>query len=882
MTLSTNTLLFNKTNFRRALKQSRSPLPVFKKGLQTGYEYLVTLFKSGEDIESIVDKQVYLTDQLLSHAWELFVDTDKFCLVAVGGYGRQELILNSDIDLMVLEKTRTSQEDKNQLEQFLVFLWDFGLEVGHSVRTVKECQREAKKDITVITNVMESRYLCGSRDLHESMLKAISPNKIWPTRKFFAAKLAEQQERHEKYSDSAHKLEPNIKESPGGLRDIQMIGWVILRHFDTIDIKTLVKKRFLTADEFKLLVNGRNFIWRIRFALHMLNNRREDRLLFEYQRNVAEQLGFTGEGNSGIEEFMKLFFITIRDISRLNEMLLQHFEEVIIFSKRKDKIIPVNARFQKRNDYIEIRNKNVFIKQPFALLELFLVMQQDPKIKGVRASTIRAVRDHLYLIKNRYRQDIRNRSLFMEIIKQPNLVGHRLRQMHRYGVLGAYLPEFAKIEGLMQFDMFHIYTVDEHTLTVIKNMRRFGLDESEESFPLCHEIVTKKLPKLELLYLAGLFHDIAKGRGGDHSKLGAKDAIDFCKRHSLSDFDAKLVGWLVENHLLMSRTAQREDLDDPEIIRNFANKIRDEIHLNYLHVLTIADICATNPDLWNSWKGTLLTKLYRRTVRELRQGKEVPILKNARIKDIKEEVLVLLEDKGLKQVLIEDIWKTFPQEYYLRHDKEEIVWHIDGIIKHKDKNKPLVMVKNSSGRGGSLIFVYMKNRDHIFATTTKIIEQLGLNVVDAKIINSKKDYTLDTYVVLEDDNNMVRGRERQLEIQQRILHALEKSDELPTLTNWVESRQLKSFDIPTQVIFNQDEKNNRTIMEVLTIDRPGVLSRIGTAMAHCGVRLLGAKIATLGERAEDIFYIRDKNNEPVVNEVKFECLKNTIIETLSK
>ncbi|MEQ8938628.1 MAG: DUF294 nucleotidyltransferase-like domain-containing protein, partial [Gammaproteobacteria bacterium] len=316
MTHSTNTLLFNKTNFRRALKQSRSPLPVFKKGLQTGYDYLITLFKSGEDIESIVDKQVYLIDQLLSNAWDLFVDTDKFCLVAVGGYGRQELILNSDIDLMILEKARTRQEDKKQLEQFLVFLWDFGLEVGHSVRTVKECQQEAKKDITVITNVMESRFLCGSRDLHESMLKAISPNKIWPTRKFFAAKLAEQQERHEKYSDSAHKLEPNIKESPGGLRDIQMIGWVILRHFDTIDIKTLVKKRFLTADEFKLLVNGRNFIWRIRFALHMLNDRREDRLLFEYQRNVAEQLGFNGEGNSGIEEFMKLFFITIRDISR--------------------------------------------------------------------------------------------------------------------------------------------------------------------------------------------------------------------------------------------------------------------------------------------------------------------------------------------------------------------------------------------------------------------------------------------------------------------------------------------------------------------------------------------------------------------------------------
>ncbi len=882
MTQPANNLLFNKTEFRRALKEEGNPLPVFKQSLQSGYDYLIALFKANEDIESIVAKQVWLVDKLLTEAWKIFVTSDRFCLVAVGGYGRKELILNSDIDLMILEKPRTGKEEKKQLEQFLVFLWDFGLEVGHSVRTVKECKQESKKDITVITNVMESRFLCGNAELHDAMLKAISPAKIWPTRKFFAGKLAEQQERHEKYSDSAHKLEPNVKESPGGLRDIQMIGWVILRHFNTIDIKTLVKKRFLTADEFKLLVNGRNFIWRIRFALHMLNNRREDRLLFEYQRNVAEQLGFVGEANTGIEQFMKHFFITIRDISRLNEMLLQHFEEDILYSKRREKIVSINPRFQKRNDYIEIKNKNVFLKQPFALLELFLVMQQDPKIKGVRASTIRAVRDHLYLIKSRYRQDIRNRSLFMEIIKQPNLVGHKLRQMHRYGVLGAYLPEFARIEGLMQFDMFHIYTVDEHTLKVVQNMRRLGLDEAKETFPLCNEIVTKKIPKRELLYLAGLFHDIAKGRGGDHSKLGAKDAIDFCKRHSLSDFDAKLVGWLVDNHLLMSRIAQREDLDDPEVISKFASMVRDEMHLNYLHVLTIADINATNPELWNSWKGTLLTKLYRRTSRELRRGSEVPVFRNARVKEAKAEALFLLKEKGLNEELINDFWKTFPQEYFLRHNKEEIVWHVDGIIKHKNKPKPLVLVKNSSDRGGTLIFVYLKNRDHIFASTTKVIEQLGLSVVDAKIILSKKEFTLDTYVVLENDNSMVKGRERQHEIRERIETALLNSDAQPKLTNFVESRHLKSFDIPTQVLFNQDEKNNQTIMEVLTIDRPGVLSRIGTAMSLCGVRLLGAKIATLGERAEDIFYIRTMENQPVYDEDKFECLKNTILETLSK
>ncbi len=878
---SANAKLFDKTGFKQALKKETTPLPVFKKTLQTGNEHLIQLFESGEDIESIVSKQVYLVDQLLIHAWRLFIDRDDYCLVAVGGYGREELMLASDIDLMIVEQARTPRESKQQLEQFLVFLWDFGLEVGHSVRTVKECKQEAKKDITVITNIMESRLLCGNEKLFEAMSQAIAPEKIWPIKKFFSGKLAEQNARHDKFSEYEHKLEPNIKESPGGLRDIQMITWVLLRHFNTIDIKMLVKKRFLTSDEYKLLVGGRNFLWRIRFALHMLNKRREDRLLFEYQRNVAELLGFTGAGNTGIEKFMKAYFNTIRDIGRLNEMLLQHFEEVIIFGKRRNRIVSINSRFQTNNNYLEIKNKNVFKRQPFALLELFLLLQQNPKIKGVRASTIRSIRDHLHLINNRFRHDIRNQSLFMEIIKQPRQVGHKLRLMHRYGVLGAYMPVFAKIEGQMQFDMFHVYTVDEHTLRVIQNMRRLGLEEMRDSFSLCHEIINKKLPKLELLYLAGLFHDIAKGRGGDHSKLGAKDAIDFCKAHSLSDYDARLVGWMVEKHLLMSRTAQREDIDDPEVIQQFAEQVRDVTHLNYLHVLTVADICATNPELWNSWKGTLLTSLYRRTLRELRRGKEKPILKNARLKDLKEEVVLLLEDKGIHDDKVTELWKTFSQEYFLRHSKEEIVWHTSGIVRHKNSDSPLILLLQKSARGGSLIFVYMKNRNNIFAITTKTIEQLGLNVVDARIITSKNDYTLDTYVVLENNNEPIKDKERALEIQNRLLKSLEDVNQLPTTGNWVESRHLKSFNIPTQVLFNQDEKNNRTMMEVLTMDRPGVLSRIGTAMASCEVTLLGAKIATLGERAEDIFFIRDKNNKPVSDPSKCDCLKNTIIETLS-
>ncbi len=871
--------LFDKSLFLQELKQQDQPLKIFKKTLKDGYEYLAEQFNSGENIELIIKRQSWFIDQLLIIAWQQFVDSEDYCLVAVGGYGRSELLLASDIDLMILEKRWANKNNKQQVSSFLTFLWDFGLEVGHSVRTVKECQYEAKNDITVMTNIMESRLLFGNEKLYEKMRHATSPKKIWPTRKYFESKLVEQKMRHEKYNDSSSKLEPNVKESPGGLRDIQMISWVAKRHFDNIDLSSLVKHKFLTSDEYKLLEAGRNLLWRVRFALHMTTGRREDRLLFEFQRPVAELMGFSSKDNKGIEEFMKMYFKAIREIIRLNEMLLQHFQEEIIYKKRKEKIVPINVRFQKRNDYIEVVNKNIFKRYPFALFEIFLLCQQDTKTKGVRASTIRLIRSNLHLIDDNFRNDIRNKSLFMEIIRQPNKVGHKLRMMHRYGVLAAYMPAFAAIEGQMQFDLFHIFTVDEHTLAVIQNMRLFSTDDCKEKFPLCHAL-SRNLPKLELLYLAGLFHDIAKGRGGNHAKLGAKDALEFCKLHQLSDYDSKLVAWLVEKHLIMSSTAQREDIDDPDVIMNFANEVRDQNHLDYLHLLTVADICGTNPELWNNWRGTLLTTLYHHTLYELRRSNEKPILKRERIKNTRQESLGLINNEALSEKRIIEHWKTVGEEYFLRHRSEEIAWHTEGILNHVNKDAPLVLIKKESNRGGSLIFVYMQDRKHIFATTTKSIEKLGLNVVDAKIITNRKNFTLDTFIVLENNGSLIKTNERCNEIKKRILNDLNSSSGIPEKGKWVEKRQLKSFSIPTRVTFHSDEKNNRNIMEVSTIDRPGVLSRIGIAMDLCDVKLLNAKIATYGERVEDIFYLQDNENNMIDDPLKFEFLKNLIIDAL--
>jgi len=854
----------------------------FRQALKQGNDYLAEAFGMGTPIKPLVYKRAWFIDQILQQAWEMYaLEKEPLALVAVGGYGRGELHPASDIDIMILIQPRSPAERIEKIESFLTFLWDIGLEVGHSVRTVKECVHESKNDITVATNLMESRVLAGDDDLYRKMRKATGSEKIWPTRKFFEAKLAEQEARHHKYDDSAHNLEPNIKESPGGLRDIQMIGWVAKRHFGTEELRELVDHGFLTRTEYQTLNTGLAFLWRIRFALHMHTGRREDRLLFDYQKYVAGVFGYQSEDNSAVEQFMKMYFRTIKELSRLNEMLLQHFQEAIIYAKRREKLRPINKRFQLRNNFIEARNKKVFEHYPFALLEIFLLIQQNEKIRGVRASTIRLIRENLDLIDADFRNDIRNKSLFLEIIRQPRWVGHELRRMHRYGVLGAYMPEFRAIEGLMQFDLFHVYTVDEHILTLVRNLRYFGVPERKHEYPLCSEVL-REIPKQELLYLAGLFHDIAKGRGGDHSRLGAEDAYRFCRDHQLSEYDSKLVSWLVENHLLMSQTAQRQDIDDPEVINRFAATVGDRQRLNYLYLLTVADIRATNPAMWNSWKDALLADLYRKTLLALRRGLENPLDKNERIRETRDESLALMSERLKSKLDLEALWDSLGDDYFLRHSPDEIAWHTKAIANADSDDLPLVLVREETERGGTEIFIYMPDRDFIFATTTWVMEQLNLDIHDARIITTSNDYVLDTYIVLEQSGEVVDGEKRSDEISDALRRALLNIDKLPAMrSNRITERKLRHFSIPTRVEFTTDEPNDRTIMLVSAADRPGLLSRVGLALRFCGARIQGAKIATYGERAEDIFFITDPDsNRPISGNIKFECLHNSITESL--
>jgi [protein-PII] uridylyltransferase len=739
---------------------------------------------------------------------------------------------------------------------FVTSLWDIGLEVGHSVRTVEECVHQSGQDITVATSLMEARKILGDEALYQRLRTATGPDRLWPSQEFFAAKLKEQQQRHAKYHDTAYKLEPNVKESPGGLRDIQTVGWVAKRHFGADTLHGLVDHGFLTEDEYQRLQAGQEHLWRLRFALHLLHGRREDRLLFDGQIKLARLAGFEdAPHNLGVEQFMQQYYRAALEISRLNEMLLQLFDEAILNPTRSE-AVPLSPDFADQGGFLSARAPDLFERKPGALLGIFHVLEQHPRLKGVSAETLRQLRRNLDRIDEGFRADPAHRETFMDILKEPQGVTHELRRMNRYGVLGRYLPAFGAVAGRMQYDLFHAYTVDEHTLFVVSNLRRFALARYDQEFPLCSRIM-QALPKPEVAYLAGLFHDIAKGRGGDHSELGAVEAGQFCLEHGLSRYEARLCAWLVQHHLLLSITAQKRDISDPEVIQAFAAQVGDQMHLDYLYVLTVADVRATNPELWNSWKAGLFSELYQRASVALRRGTETPLDKDELIGETQRRAQDILKTYGLETGALRAVWHSLSEEYFLRHSADEIAWHTANLASRLQGDSPLVFLRPHTERGGTAVCVYSRHDDFIFGRVTAVLSQLGLTVLDARIVPVGSDASLDTYVVLEDTGVPIEDPERLAEIEQVLLRETGRRNASPIAVTRRAPRQVRMFATATDIQFSQDPRNHRTVLEITAGDRPGLLSQIGQALKACGLRLQNAKITTVGERAEDVFFVTD-------------------------
>lgn len=879
MPLNQDTELLDLEAFKKNVSKSEQPLRLYREALQHAKTVLAERFHAGRSASELVHSHAEVIDELLCMAWlQWFAKSTDIALLAVGGYGRGELHPHSDIDVLILLQTHTNQYDE-AIGQFITFLWDIGLEVGQSVRSVDECVVEASNDITVATNLQEARLLVGPENLFDEQRQHCAPEKIWPSRDFFSAKWQEQKERHLKYNDTAYNLEPNIKEGPGGLRDIQMIGWVAKRHFNADTLRELVKHNFLTETEFKALSEGQAFLWQIRYGLHLLSNRREDRLLFDHQRQLAKQFGYRDSPKHlAVEQFMKRYYRTVMELSRLNEMLLQLFQENILYSDSNPEVIKLNKRFQARNGFLEVVDSKIFKQYPFALLEVFLLMTQHQELKGVRAETIRAIRQYRHLIDTEFRGDLRCRSLFMEILRQPVGITHELRRMNRYGVLAAYIPAFANIVGQMQHDLFHVYTVDEHTLFVIRNLRRFTVREFNHEFPLCSEII-QRIPKQELLTITALFHDIAKGRGGDHSKLGAIDADEFCRNHGLSEYDTNLVLWLIRQHLIMSSTAQRKDISDPDVINEFANAVGNSNRLNYLYLLTVADIRGTSPSVWNSWKAALLKELYHSTQNALRKGLENPVLQSEIIQSIKTEARNLLHGIQISETDTDQLWERLGDEYFLRHSADEVVWHTQSILEKSTAGKALVLVRQETRRGGTEVFIYTRDCKELFAKVTSCIEQMALTIADARILSSVDNHALDTFILLEEDGQPIQESHRIEELIAKLESVLTQNDSQHSPVQRRLPRQTKHFTFPTDIQFWPDEKNQRTAMQIIAYDRPGLLSQIAIAMQQCDAHLQNAKIATFGERAEDIFYLTNANSQQLAKPQQ-DCLTQAIYTLL--
>ncbi len=857
-----------------------------KDTLQSNNDDLHQQFVDGVDIVEILKSRSQLIDGLLQQMWQKHQldDLEHLVLVAVGGYGREEMHPASDVDLLVLLAKEPDLETETKLSDFVTELWDLGLEIGHSVRTLDECISEATADLTVVTNLIEARYICGDHVLFTSLEYEISSKKIWSSADFFLAKLEEQEKRYTRFGDTAYRVEPNLKDGPGGLRDLQMIGWIVLREYGIGSLKTLSKAQdndLLDDDEYESLIEARDFLWKVRFVLHRLTGRKEDRLLFDHQRHLAHSFGYTDdEKNQSIEAFMQRYYKTITKLERLNEMFLGLLREHILESV-KPPSKPIDAYFNNENNYLDLHQTDRFKSHPPTFLTLFHLLQLHPELKGLTPRTIRELRRNLQLMDDAFRQDDYNKALFIKIISQPVRVNFVLRRMNRYGVLAAYIPAFANIVGRMQYDLFHAFTVDDHTLNVVRNIRRLSTPQGEAEDPFCSELFNK-MDKPMILVLAGIFHDIAKGRGGSHSELGAIDALEFCRSHKLDEADAQTVSWLVEQHLLLSGVAQRKDINDPEVIKELTTIVDTQERLDYLYVLTISDIKGTNPTLLTSWKHSLLKELHQQTTRFLiNQASDASNedFINEQIEEKKCWVLSRLnkENKDIRDCI--SFWERFDDDYFQQFSKERLYWHIREIS-HKQYVDNIIRISDSHKKDSSVLLIYAQDQPELFVKVTSAIEQHRLDIVGASITSTKDDYDLHTFYLLDREGKMLENADDKQQLLASVEMNLQQAQLSYNFSHHRMPRQLKHFHTKTTVSFALNEILQQTIITIRTADGAGLLTRIGEVFKQQGLTIHAARITTLGEIAEDIFQVTSSSGKMISDTDKYREIEAALKQKL--
>ncbi len=827
---------------------------------------LATRFDAGDAVERLLADHAEALDGIVREAWSRGCgDQPGLHLFATGGYARRELFPHSDIDLLAFADAEPSRAQHEALSRFFALLWDARLKTGHAVRTPAECRLAADADITALTAMMEARLLAGSTAAPAALRAVLAQASGWAPAAYFAAKREGQRQRHARFNDTANNLEPNIKDGPGGLRDLQTLRWIAQRVLGVHGLAALVPLGQLGVDENAALEREWKAHARIRFALHLVAGRAEERLLFDHQRALATRLGYIDErrDNLAVEQLMQGFFRSAAIVLRINERLLQRFEEQL---EGQGEAVAIAPGFVALRGYLAFADPGP--PTPERCLELFSVRAEHPQLRGIHSESARRLAEALPRIPAYEQASAAMRARFMALLRRADAVA-TLARMARLGVLARYLPGFGKVSGRMQYDLFHVFTVDQHTLAVLRHMHGFATGGETDRFTLAHE-VWPRLRKPELLLLAGLFHDIAKGRGGDHSVLGAVDARAFCQAHGLPEADTDLVAWLVREHLAMSLTGQKQDIADPDVITRFAERVADRERLDYLYLLTCADIAGTSPKLWNAWKDRLFADLYAATRFALRRGLEHPVHATERIAETRAQALEQLRAQGLADAAIDHAWRGLPEVVFLRYRPAQVVWQTAAMVAHHDRAEDLVAVRALGDSGLLEVFVHARDRDGLFAAAVATLDRLGLGVQEARALATADGRVFDSFQVLP---TQVERAPTHAQLVKALRNALQRPDEIKP-TRRLLPRTLRHFAIAPRVEFA--DAGSLTRMTLVASDRPGLLAAVAQVLRDARLRVHDARIATFGERAEDFFVLSD-GGDRALDETTRQTLREALV-----
>ncbi|MDR5779216.1 [protein-PII] uridylyltransferase [Caballeronia sp. LZ065] len=832
-----------------------TPCETLRAAYKAAKAVLVERFQTTSNVEPLMHALARATDDALKGAWHACAMPENAALVAVGGYGRGELAPFSDVDILVLLPDSTSDTDtelNGRIERFIGMAWDLGLDIGSSVRSVEQCIAEAANDITVQTSLLEARRICGNTRLYQRFSERY--HETLDPRAFFQAKVLEMRQRHAKFQDTPYSLEPNIKESPGGLRDLQLILWIARAAGFGSNWRELDTRGLITEREARELRRNEGFLKALRARLHVIAKRRQDILVFDLQTPLAESFGFEATAaKRASEQLMRRYYWAAKAVTQLATILIQNVEAQL-FPSTSGITRVLNSRFVEKQGMLEIARDDVFEHEPHAILEAFLLYEQTRGVKGFSARTLRAIYNARDLMDRAWRRDPDNRRLFMEILKQPEGITHAFRLMNQTSVLGRYLINFRRIVGQMQHDLYHVYTVDQHILMVLRNLRRFAIAEHAHEYPFCSQLMGN-FERPWVLYVAALFHDIAKGRGGDHSTLGMADARRFCREHELGQEDTDLVVWLVQQHLTMSQVAQKQDTSDPEVIKQFASVVRTERRLTALYLLTVADIRGTSPKVWNNWKGKLLEDLFRATQAVL--GGAEPDA-HSELKSRQEAALALLRLETVPEGAQKRLWDQLDVGYFLRHDPADIAWQTRVLYRHVESDRPIVRARPSPIGAALQVLVYVQDRPDLFAGICGYFDRNGLSVLDARITTTRHGYALDNFLVAHPEHD---GSYRDIAnlVEQQLSTLLTDERILPEPSKGRVSRLVRTFPITPRVDLRPDDRGQYYILSVSANDRQGLLYSIARVLAQHRIGVQAARINTLGERVEDVFLIDGKS-----------------------